>query len=147
MNLKNLLVVFLTVFALSSCSKDDTGNNTDASIVGTWEQTSGVTISKLKGVEVRREQSDSEDYQRLVFEKDGTVDFFSFDSDTKKWIEEDLSAAYTVSGNKLTIKVQGVTGEATFKISNNVLEVTSTETYKGDSVDEYVTIDTFKKIK
>ncbi|MFD2597325.1 META domain-containing protein [Sphingobacterium corticis] len=103
--MKRLLLFFVSIAVLTSCSKDDDKSNQDYStqILGTWEMT------HYDG----RKVSDNPE----VFPDRTTITFQSGGTYSGSGMFGDGSGTYTLSGNTITTKVDGLTF-ITYKIKS-----------------------------
>ncbi|WP_287131445.1 lipocalin family protein [Bacteroides sp.] len=136
------LTLFMSVLMVgfASCSDDEDDNtNKGIGIVGTWQSTHAEIWNKINGV------LDDEGYDgpytliTLVFDKNGNFKIQSEESDEDLELGFNVHGTYSLSGNSLKLKVEGVTEEMkVLQLTDSKLEI---EYYFDDGVvdDEHLT--------
>ncbi len=136
--MKKVIYLFVSVLfagaTFVSCSSDDNNGGSSSSIVGSWEfYQEGYSIGSQEVVlgDYEHTEGCSKDY--IQFRADGTATDHYFYGTTCE--EETDDAAYTTSGNNITVTYQGDEGEevvsGTYEINSNILTIRLSETYMG----------------
>lgn len=135
------LVLFVSVLALglTSCSKDDDGGGTSASLEGKWEfSKEGVAANGQEALtDYDHTEGCPKDYLQIGAT---TVVDHSFFKDGEDCVDETSSTTYSRSGNTLTITEGGQTYTSEIMVlDGSTLKIKDSETVGGQTFD-YITV-------